>query len=261
MKIRTLFLKAFGPFTNTTLDFSGSANLHVIYGPNEAGKSSALRAMADLRYGIHPRSKDDFVHGYKDMLVGGSFVDAAGRAVCLARRKGNKDTLFLSDPATGEPLSGSQVAPDVLLALTGGVGREQFENMYGLDSQHLRSGGQMLIHGEGELGAALFEASTGTADIKTMLETLQADARKYFTPRGQSTVLNEATRQLEESKQRYKQAVTKPEQWKTLNRAHADAKSRLADIREHLAHKRRRLAELTELRAVEPLLRQLDRTA
>ena len=69
--------------------------------------------------------------------------------------------------------------------------------MYGLDSQHLRSGGRMLIHGEGELGAALFEASTGTSDIKTMLETLQADAKKYFTPRGQSTVLNEAARQLE----------------------------------------------------------------
>ncbi|MFZ4625210.1 MAG: AAA family ATPase, partial [Rhodoferax sp.] len=44
MKIRQLLLKAFGPFTNTRLDFSGPANLHLIYGPNEAGKSSALRA-------------------------------------------------------------------------------------------------------------------------------------------------------------------------------------------------------------------------
>ena len=44
MKIRKLFLKAFGPFTDSTLDFSGPANVHLIYGPNEAGKSSALRA-------------------------------------------------------------------------------------------------------------------------------------------------------------------------------------------------------------------------
>jgi exonuclease SbcC len=39
MKLARLLLFAFGPFTNKTLDFStGSSNLHVIYGPNEAGK-------------------------------------------------------------------------------------------------------------------------------------------------------------------------------------------------------------------------------
>ena len=62
MKIRQLFLKAFGPFTDATLDFSGPARIHLIYGPNEAGKSSALRALGDLRYGIHARSTDDFIH-------------------------------------------------------------------------------------------------------------------------------------------------------------------------------------------------------
>ena len=225
MKIRQLFLKAFGPFTNTTLDFSGSANLHVVYGPNEAGKSSALRAMADLRYGIHPRSTDGFIHGPTNLRLAGVFEDAARRSVGLARRKGNKDTLLLADFTTGEPIAGSQVAPDVLLALTGGVAREQFVTMYGLDSVHLRQGGEMLIRGEGELGAALFEASTGSAGIKAILETLQADAKKYFAARGTTTVLVEAARQLDEARQRYKEALTKPEQWKALNRAHEDALS------------------------------------
>ncbi|MDO8777986.1 MAG: AAA family ATPase [Burkholderiaceae bacterium] len=261
MKIRQLFLKAFGPFTNTTLDFSGSANLHVIYGPNEAGKSSALRAMADLRYGFHARSTDGFNLGPIPLAVAGVFEDGAGRTVSLARRKGNKNTLLMSDPMTGDPIVGSQVAPDVLLALTGGVAREQFVTMYGLDSKHLRAGGDMLIRGEGELGAALFEASTGSAGIKAILETLQNDARKYFAPRGTTTVLVEAARQLDEAKQRYKQALTKPEQWKALNRAHEDAVSRLADVRMQLAGQRRRQAELTELRVVEPLLRQLDQAS
>ena len=60
MKIRTLFLKAFGPFTDTTLDFSGPAGLHLIYGANEAGKSSALRAITDLRYGIRSAQQGRF---------------------------------------------------------------------------------------------------------------------------------------------------------------------------------------------------------
>jgi uncharacterized protein YhaN len=261
MKIRQLFLKAFGPFTNTTLDFSGLANLHVIYGPNEAGKSSALRAMGDLRYGVHARSTDGFNLGSVPLAVAGVFEDGAGRIVSLARRKGNKNTLLLCDPETGDPIVGSLVPPEAQLALTGGVAREQFVTMYGLDSEHLRAGGDMLIRGEGELGAALFEASTGSAGIKEVLEALQTDAKKYFAPRGTTTVLVEAARQLDEAKQRYKQALTKPDQWKALNRAHEEAVSRLADVRKQLTGQRRRQAELTELRVVEPLLRQLDQAS
>ena len=261
MKIRQLFLKAFGPFTNTTLDFSGPANLHVIYGPNEAGKSSALRAMGDLRYGVHARSTDGFNLGPVPLAVAGVFEDGAGRIVSLARRKGNKNTLLLCDPETGDPIVGSLVPPEAQLALTGGVAREQFVTMYGLDSEHLRAGGDMLIRGEGELGAALFEASTGSAGIKAILETLQTDARRYFTPKGQSTELGLAAKQLDEAKQRYKQALTRPEQWRALNRAHEEAVSRLADVRTQLTGQRRKQAELTELRVVEPLLRQLDQAS
>jgi uncharacterized protein YhaN len=260
MKIRTLFLKAFGPFTETTLDFSGPANLHLIYGANEAGKSSALRAMGDLRYGIPARSSDDFVHSFQDMRLAGCFEDVAGRAVGLSRRKGNKDTLMQADPLTGAQLAGGAVSPDVLLALTGGVAREQFETMYGLNSRHLRQGGQQLIQGEGELGAALFEASTGSAGIRRLLDTLQLDAKKFFSPRGQAPILNEALRQLDEAKQRYRQVVTKPDQWKTLQREHEAAELHLATVRAALAGQRRRLAELAELRAVEPLLQKLALT-
>ena len=261
MKIRTLFLRAFGPFTDTRLDFSGPANLHLVFGANEAGKSSALRAITDLRYGIPAQSRDNFVHEYKSMLVAGAFEDVAGRVVGLARRKGNKDTLMVADPDTGEPLGGAPVAAETVLALTGGVMREQFETMYGLDSERLRRGGRQLIHGEGDLGAALFEASTGSANIRAMLLALQADAKKYYAARGQSAVLNEALSQLETARHRYKQAVTRPEQWKTLQRAHGDAAGQLAGIRAALDARRRRQAELAELRAVEPLLRQWDQAA
>ena len=45
MRILHLDLRAFGPFTNVAIDLSqGEEGLHVLYGPNEAGKSSALRA-------------------------------------------------------------------------------------------------------------------------------------------------------------------------------------------------------------------------
>ena len=53
MKILELALHAFGPFTDAVLDLSaGQEGLHLIYGPNEAGKSSALRALRQALFGI-----------------------------------------------------------------------------------------------------------------------------------------------------------------------------------------------------------------
>ena len=64
MRLARLLLRAFGPFTDAELDLGRAdpsrPDLHLIYGPNEAGKSSALRAMTDLRFGIPQRSPDDF---------------------------------------------------------------------------------------------------------------------------------------------------------------------------------------------------------
>jgi len=58
-----LHLKAFGPFTERVLDFGAAQyGLVLVHGLNEAGKSSALRAISDLRFGIPLQSKDNFVH-------------------------------------------------------------------------------------------------------------------------------------------------------------------------------------------------------
>lgn len=47
MRISELNLVAFGPFTERILDFDG-AGLHIVFGPNEADKSSALRGLKAL---------------------------------------------------------------------------------------------------------------------------------------------------------------------------------------------------------------------
>ncbi|MGA7979754.1 MAG: AAA family ATPase, partial [Chromatiaceae bacterium] len=61
MKLLDLHLLAYGPFTDRHLDLSaGREGLHVVFGPNEAGKSSALRALRSLLYGVPERTQDDF---------------------------------------------------------------------------------------------------------------------------------------------------------------------------------------------------------
>ena len=262
MKLARLMLQAFGPFTGKTLDFAATAsNLHLIYGPNEAGKSAALRAITDLRFGIPLRSPDDFIHATGQMRIAGLFIDEQGEPIGLIRRKGRAPTLSRFDVATDQPDPTLPVLREHELALTGGVERNEFEAMFGLNHARLRAGGDLLLKGEGELGSALFEASAGTRGITAILTALDDDAKKIFNPHGraQNATINEARRQLDEQRTAWRQAQTKPVEWQALNRVHEQTKAALAEIDKAIEALRRRENELTELRTVEPLLRQHDR--
>ncbi|OGA75949.1 MAG: hypothetical protein A3G81_15345 [Betaproteobacteria bacterium RIFCSPLOWO2_12_FULL_65_14] len=133
--------------------------------------------------------------------------------------------------------------------------------MFGLNHARLRAGGDLLLKGEGELGSALFEASAGTRGIAAILTTLDDDAKKLFNLHGraQNATINEARRQLDDQRTAWRQAQTKPAEWQVLNRAHEQAKAALDQIDQAIDALRRRENELTELRTVEPLLRQHDR--
>src|SRR5688572_11377615 len=89
MKIVELDLRAFGPFAGVVLDFGqGDEGLHLIYGLNEAGKSSALRALKGLLFGIPERSTDNFRHDYPQLRIGGKLRDSHGGSLDCVRRKG-----------------------------------------------------------------------------------------------------------------------------------------------------------------------------
>jgi DNA repair protein SbcC/Rad50 len=264
MRLARLILHAFGPFSGTTLDFAARpAGLHLVYGPNEAGKSSALRAMVDLRFGVPERSTDTFVHAARELRVAGVFVTPDGETVGLVRRKGRKDTLALFDPAQGPDTPLGAAPPALEHALTAGLARADFELMFGIDHGSLRRGGENLLRGEGELGAALFEASAGTQGVTQLIDALDGAARELFNPhaRAQKAVINEARAALEQARRELREAQVRPNDWHRLDRAHEEAAARLAACETALEAARRQENLLTELRAVAPQLRRADALA
>ena len=79
MKILHLSFGAFGPFTGAHIDLAqGQSGLHLIYGPNEAGKSSSLRAITHLLFGFPSSTDDDFIHPYGKLRVGGRLQHSDG---------------------------------------------------------------------------------------------------------------------------------------------------------------------------------------
>src|SRR4051812_47784447 len=107
MKILRLDLRAFGPFQDVALDLSGGdQGLHVIYGPNEAGKSTALRALRQMLFGIPMRTNDHFLVGqYEKLRAGGTLRHTDGSELAFLRRKGKNN--LLQSPDDERPLDDS----------------------------------------------------------------------------------------------------------------------------------------------------------
>ena len=68
-------------------------DLHVIYGPNEAGKSTTLAAFLDLVFGVETRSRYGFLHPYSTMRVGGE-IEINGTLRQFARIKRPQNSLL-----------------------------------------------------------------------------------------------------------------------------------------------------------------------
>ncbi len=265
MRLLRLHLLAFGPFTDRVLDLGvgdRSNGLVLIHGLNEAGKSSTLRAMADLRFGIPAQSRDNFVHAHADMRIGGEFIDRDGNRHGFIRRKGRGGTLSRADfgGGSGAVVVGDPVPPEVEASLTGGLTREAYESMFALDHSRLRKGGKALLEGEGDVGAALFEASAGVRSIPQVLTRLDESARRFFMPgaRGKNARINQALATYEERNAEFKKSLIRPMQWAELFRQHQAAADTLETLEQSRRAAQASLLQVKELRAVAPLIATLD---
>lgn len=230
MRLRHLFLEAFGPFTDEELDLSGGApgGLHVIYGPNEAGKSTSLRAVEGLLFGIPERSGDAHVHALRNLAVGAVLERGEGKTreeLRITRRKRRKDSLV---DGGGQPL------PDNILdAWLFGIDQRSFFSRFGLDQGRLERGAEALLGGSEE---GLFAAGTGGPDVARLLQELQAEGDALYRPRAQRP-LNRALAGLGEATRIARHAERPPEKWREQKRAHEQALERVRVLTEE----RRRL--------------------
>lgn len=261
MRLLELHLKAFGPFTDQILPLgSGTQRLVLVHGMNEAGKSSALRAISALRFGIPQKTTDRFLHDYQQMRVGGVFIDTQGNQYSLMRRKGTGVTLKFADFTNGSVELADPVPLTVSSLLTAGLSVEDYESMFGLDHKVLRAGGSALARGEGEIGAALFEASSGVGDVSKILGELDTTARKFFMPaaNAKSGLINGALSAYKGHSDQHKAMLVRPSKWEAIYKASLDANEALTVVqKEHTAATGQHIL-IKELMAVAPTLNALQ---
>jgi uncharacterized protein YhaN len=217
MKIVQLDLKAFGPFTDLSLDFSpGHHGLHLVFGRNEAGKSSALRALRQLLYGIDAQTPDAFKHRYPDLRVGGTLRLSSGKELAFIRRKGNKGVLRVADESAELPAG-------VLAPFLGSVDSASFTTVFGIDADALKNGSAEIAEGRGEFGTMLFAASAGITGLGAIQKALETEAANLFRPQGKNQPINLALEEWSQERKRLREQLLSAEHWAGLDAAYQTA--------------------------------------
>ena len=249
MRFRRLGFDAYGPFTGMTLDLTPvrGNGLHLIYGPNEAGKSSALRAIRDLLFGIPQNTPDAHLHVAQALRLS-ALIEREGDELGFVRRKKRKDSLFALDDKLIEEAR--------LSRFLNGVDAASFDRLFGLDHERLQRGGDEMLSGQGDVGEALFDAGASGRSVHRVKLALVEEAEALFKDRAQKPELNRLLSAYAEQKRRAKDAVHSPEKYEEQQeqvretRREAEARrqelARLRSEKEHLGRLRNVLSSVLE---------------
>lgn len=249
MRIDRLDLIAYGPFTDKSLDLTnGDSGLHLIYGDNEAGKSTSLRALIAWLFGIPTRTSDNFLHLNSQLRIGGKLRLSDGGEIEFTRRKGTKGTLLKY--GTEDPLDEHLLAP----FLPAGVDENIFTKLWGIDHDRLIAGGRELLDQSGDLGHALFSAAVGTANFREVLAAMQNSADEIFKSRGSKAALNQAIANFKDAQKRIKEASLPVSDWKKLQKDLSDANAAIENIEKDIEEKNKAKSLLERVNRVKGAL-------
>lgn len=249
MRIERLDLMAYGAFTDTCLDLSaGAAGLHLIYGDNEAGKSTSLRAIIAWLFGIPARTTDNYLHTHTQLRIGGKLSLSNGGVLEFIRRKGSKGTLLGID-------GNDTLADDILLPfLPEGLDETLFKTMYGIDHARLEEGGKELLNQSGDVGQALFSAALGIGSPRAVLASLQAEADELFKSRASTKRVNQAVADFRDAKKRVKEFSLPVTEWNHLKTELADTLGHIRQVEEQIHAKNKEKSRLERLNRVKGTL-------
>lgn len=222
MRFRQLELVRYGGFADRVFDFGeGRPDLHLVVGPNEAGKSTTLQAIGDFLFGIPSQSSQNWRYDYGQLRLR-ALIEHDGEVLDVTRRKGNRDTLLKSD--------GTPFAEDPLARLLGGIDRAGFERMFGLDHAKLRQGGESILGGRDDAARITLEAGTGVSHIGKELSRLTEAASELFKPGGQNPPVNRLMRERSEALAQVRQTSISDAEWTQSRQRRTQAEERRAAL-------------------------------
>ncbi|MCX8225725.1 MAG: AAA family ATPase, partial [Sulfitobacter sp.] len=199
MRLRQLDLAAFGHFTDRTIDFgaapSGGSDFHIVFGRNEAGKTTLMEGYLRLLFGFPTKDPYAFKHQRANLRVGG-VLEIDGAAHSLTRLSKREPNLL---DAQG------QFTPDTFLTTAlRDLTVEEYRKLLCLDDETIEAGGEEITKSKGDIGKLLFSAAAGISDLSQVLEDVNARSLDIYRKGGTKSEFAELKAALAQVNQQIK---------------------------------------------------------
>ncbi len=229
MRLRELKIENYGVFSGHAIEFStgGSSNgrsrlvrsksdgpstggFHLVYGPNEAGKSTLLQMIRELLFGFAHQNPYAFEWSSGEMAVEAKIETADGRRIRFRRRKGRRATVVGEVETTGE-----RIDEDELARILGGATEELYQNVFGFSLTELSSGEKSLE--QAGVSEALFGGGFGgLANFQRMQEALLERQQALYKPTARKPPINHLLAAIREKTKEQREAAVKPRDYDQL---------------------------------------------
>ena len=251
MRIERLEPRSWGHLRDVALDLSvPQKGLSIIYGPNEAGKSTTRRAFIAALFGILNSTPDAYMHGRSALEIAFKLRASGGETYELLRRGHGTATLVAND--------GTPAPADLLDSVLGPVRRDTFVRLFCIDHEELRSRSENLLSAGGDIGELVFGASLGGGSVGDLLRKLEDRATELFSPRGSKQAIVKGLNAYRDDVAGSKKARVRSKDWDRRVIAHREVKKEVESISGRLRAMKVELVRAERVRRTLPRLAERD---
>lgn len=254
MKIKSLEIYGFGKLENVKID-EFSPGIQVLYGRNEAGKSTLMAFIHAILFGFPLKNQAELRYepkkGYK---YGGRLImeTKEGKLLTIERIAGKS-----AGDVTVTDENGMNLSIDSVLA---GIDKNIYKGIFSfniMDVQNLK-----LIDLE-QLGGYLFSSGLiGSDKLQRISDQLNKSMEELFKPGGRKPLMNKLLGDLKEEEKTVLQWKQKLEQYESLQKDIQHATDKLETLKgekEDLSAKLRKIDAMVAIQPIEDQLSQVKR--
>ena len=250
MRIREIRVEGFGGLQNRTVELHGP--MTVLYGPNEAGKSTLLHLIRAVLFGFPSRQSGlERFEPAKGGVHGGSLVLELepGSQVRVFRRSadaaaGGRGRIPSAGLVTVTLPDGREGGEELLRELLGGVTAEQFRNLFAFTLTELQALHTLTSE---ELGGFLHSAGLGVRAslVRETEKRLVQELESRFRPKGRNQGISQLLGEWDTLDSAWRKSLVQAGRYNQLTAEIGALTDRIAEAGEKLAGGKARL-ELLE---------------
>ncbi|WJX06265.1 ATP-binding protein [Bacillus cereus] len=245
MRIEKLHIYGYGKLENVEMDLS---LLTVLYGENEAGKSTIRSFMKSILFGFPTRGQRRY-EPKEGGKYGGAMTVQTGqygrlKIERLPKTAAGEVTVYFEDGKTG----GEEILNDIL----SGMNESLFESVFSFDMHGLQNIHQL---GEADIGNYLFSASAVGSDALLQLDKkLEKEMDQRFKPSGRKPEINVSLQEMKKLEEKMKEWQGKIGTYEKQVEQLKESEEKLASVRGEKESAEKRKQDYEILAALEPLV-------